>query len=109
MGHVVLAVWNPLVHVPAQKCENLLAGEVLKKQVVAALQAKPSRATQAQSKLTPHEIKDMKAMNVVDEGQEKVSRAKHKFQKKPQKHAKVPGRVLAKAGVSPYGNCDVEV
>lgn len=86
-----------------------LAGEVLKKQVAAALQPRPSHATQAQSKLSQHELKDIKAMNVLEAGQSKESRLQHKLQKKPKKHAKVPGRVLAKAGVSPYGSCDVEV
>jgi sialic acid synthase SpsE len=81
----------------------------MKKQVAAALQPKPSRATQAHAKLSLHEIKDMKAMNVLQPGDVKNGRPEHKFQKKPQKHAKVPGRVLAKAGFSPYGSCDVEV
>ena len=87
----------------------VVAGAVMKKQVAAALQPRPSRATQAQSKLSVNELKDMKAMSVLRQEGEKSTRPEHKFQKKPQKHAKVPGRVLAKAGVSPYGTCDVEV
>lgn len=81
----------------------------MRKQIAAALNPRPSRATQAHTKLSAHELKDMKAMNVVEPGEAKNARPEYKFQKKPQKHAKTPGRVLAKAGVSPYGTCDIEV
>lgn len=33
----------------------------------------------------------------------KLQRSDHKFQRKPQKHAGINARVLAKAGISPYG------
>jgi hypothetical protein len=97
----------------AGACANAVhvvrAGETMKRQVADVVQPRPLRGIQARAQLSLHEIKDMQAMNVVQPDDVKKGRPEHKFQKKPQKHAKVPGRVLAKAGVSPYGGFDVEV
>lgn len=48
------------------------------------------------------ELGEMSAGAAVSDSS-KVQRSDHKFQKKAQKHAGVNARVLAKAGISPYG------
>lgn len=75
------------------------AGRVYGKSVKTALQSKPSRG----AKLVGGNGVDDMGGNSAILNSSKAQRSDHKFQKKPPKHAGVNARVLAKAGVSPYG------
>jgi hypothetical protein len=77
------------------------------KAVADALKPKPTRATRGRA-LSTQDAVDIKAMDLQLEKNGLPKRAAHKYQKNPRTHGAVPARVLAKAGVSPYGNFDVD-
>jgi cell division septation protein DedD len=84
------------------------AGDGIARIVAKGLNASTSRETAkaaAAAGLARTDLADMKAMHVESALQGKAVRAEHKFQKKPNKQARVNARVCAKAGVSPYGGC----
>eukprot|EP00892_Ulva_mutabilis_P007126 jgi/Ulvmu1/4786/UM020_0071.1 len=78
------------------------AGRVYGKSVKTALQPRLARGAKPAGRPGVDDISIMDG-NIGVINASKMQRSDHKFQKKPQKHAGVNARVLAKAGVSPYG------